>query len=64
MEPEQTETDDTIESEEETFEDLAIDNEARIDALTELLIRKGVISQQEFDDAYEAQFDEDPEEEI
>jgi hypothetical protein len=45
--------------EEETTEDIAIDNQAKIDALIELLVSKGVITEEEFDKSYENQFEQE-----
>jgi hypothetical protein len=43
----------------ETVEDLAADTEARVDALVGLLIKKGVISEQEFEKEYGDQFEDE-----
>lgn len=53
------ETQDSEEEGEETVEDIASDNEAKIEALVELLTKKGVITEEEFDKAYEDQFEEE-----
>jgi len=66
MEPDHNNSEESedLYDEEETAEDMAIDNEARIDALAELLIKKGVITQEEYDDCYEKQYDDLDEEEV
>lgn len=43
--------------EDESVEDLAVDTEARVDALVELLVSKGVITEEEFEKAYDNQFE-------
>jgi len=53
-EPEEEEND-----EDETVEDLATDNQARIDALVEILTKKGIITEEEFEKAYNEQFEDD-----
>ena len=45
--------------EDETVEDLATDNQARIDALIELLTKRGLITDQEFEHHYNEQFSDD-----
>jgi len=48
--------------EEETVEDLATNNEAKIDALIDLLTARGLITESEFEEHYNAQFEDDDEE--
>lgn len=50
-----------IEEEDIEVEDIATDNEARIDALVELLVKKGVITEQEWEAAYDSQFEDSSE---
>lgn len=50
---------DTVEGDEddETVEDIALDTEARVDALVSLLVKKGIITEEEFEQAYDEQFE-------
>jgi hypothetical protein len=47
------------EEEEPTVDEIAVDNQAKIDALVELLVNKGIIREEEFDQAYDDQFEDD-----
>lgn len=50
---------DAVEGDEddETVEDIALDTEARVDALVSLLVKKGIITEEEFEQAYDEQFE-------
>ena len=45
-------------AEEESVEDIALDTEARVEALVSLLVKKGLITEEEFEKAYDEQFED------
>ncbi|MBN2112239.1 hypothetical protein JW707_04020 [Candidatus Woesearchaeota archaeon] len=52
-----------MEEEEMTTEDIANCADAKADALVDLLIKKGLITEKEFEDEYNSMFEEEPSEE-